>query len=326
MNAKTQQPEFKIDPKMKALLPPLDADAQKELRASIQKEGGAYEPLTVWKEKGILIDGHNRWAILSELNKSASKPYSFTVEERSFKGEQEARIWALSKQLGRRNLTKNAMKLYRGQLYNLLKGDPKGNLKQNASGSTSKPKTNAAKVVAKKTGTSARQVKRDGKYATGLEKIKEAKGDEAAQKIVKGETKTTAAQVEAVASAKSEEERKKAIEAAFKPAEKPKAAAKAKDTAKAPKATQESSQKADDPEKFGGNLALLRQTIIDAARKVSDAKSDAAVKKALPELREAFKALDEAREKSANPESMGDKVDLSKASTSHSATQDDFDD
>jgi N6-adenosine-specific RNA methylase IME4 len=87
-----------IDPEFQALIPPLRLDEQALLNDSIQYEG-VRDPLVVWAEHNILLDGHNRHAIATALG------LSFDVRRLSFAGRDEAIEWMYEHQLGRRNLT-----------------------------------------------------------------------------------------------------------------------------------------------------------------------------------------------------------------------------
>jgi hypothetical protein len=87
-----------IDPEFQALIPPLRVDEQALLNDSIQFEG-VRDPLVVWAEHNILLDGHNRHAIATKLG------LPFDVRRLSFASRDEAIEWMYEHQLGRRNLT-----------------------------------------------------------------------------------------------------------------------------------------------------------------------------------------------------------------------------
>ncbi|MFB8797701.1 MAG: hypothetical protein U7126_26530 [Microcoleus sp.] len=55
---------LRIDPDFQTLIPPLSAIEFAALKSSILEEG-CRDPLVVWTEEKILIDGHNRYAICS---------------------------------------------------------------------------------------------------------------------------------------------------------------------------------------------------------------------------------------------------------------------
>lgn len=86
---------IKIDPELKALIPPLAADEYKQLEANIIGEG-CRDPLVVWN--GTLIDGHNRHEICTRHG------IKFDTVEMGFSDRLEAELWMIGNQIGRRNL------------------------------------------------------------------------------------------------------------------------------------------------------------------------------------------------------------------------------
>ena len=94
----TSNPKFKVIAEFRDLLPDLTPEEYKELEASICKEG-LREPLIVWKERGVLIDGHNRLKICKEHGKK------YRIIEKSFASKEDVKLWILDNQAGRRNMT-----------------------------------------------------------------------------------------------------------------------------------------------------------------------------------------------------------------------------
>jgi hypothetical protein len=90
-------PDLTVDPKLKSLIPPLSASEYVALRDSISREG-CRDPLTIWKNHQIILDGHNRYQICQELNAS------FKVVEIDLPDLTAAKIWMIKNQRGRRNL------------------------------------------------------------------------------------------------------------------------------------------------------------------------------------------------------------------------------
>jgi phage N-6-adenine-methyltransferase len=84
-----------IDPEFKALIPPLAPEELAQLEANILADG-CRDPLVTWH--GILIDGHNRFAICSKHG------LTFRTVEREFADRQAAELWMIGNQMGRRNL------------------------------------------------------------------------------------------------------------------------------------------------------------------------------------------------------------------------------
>lgn len=90
--------EFTIDPEFRDLLPRLSTDERGRLVAEINANG-CRDSLVVWKEWNILIDGHNRYEICSDLD------LPFETTELSFPSRDDVKMWMFRNQLGRRNLT-----------------------------------------------------------------------------------------------------------------------------------------------------------------------------------------------------------------------------
>ena len=91
-----EQYELKIDDEFKNALPPL-TDAEFTLLETNVVENGCEMPLVVWN--GVIVDGHNRYKICRKHN------IPFAVEEKSFSSKDEAELWIVQNQIGRRNLS-----------------------------------------------------------------------------------------------------------------------------------------------------------------------------------------------------------------------------
>ena len=120
---------LKIDPEFQNQIPPLTDDEYKQLEENILKEGKLLSPLIVWNN--ILVDGHNRYAILQK-----HPEIYFSTMPLRFENREEALAWICRNQLGRRNLSpeqkryligkqyeaeKKAAKIFRGNQYTLAK-------------------------------------------------------------------------------------------------------------------------------------------------------------------------------------------------------------
>ncbi len=88
--------ELKINKEFQDLIPALSPDELKLLTESIIKDG-VREPILIWNS--FIIDGHNRYNICQSYN------IPFETRELIFETEQDALIWIIKNQLGRRNLT-----------------------------------------------------------------------------------------------------------------------------------------------------------------------------------------------------------------------------
>ena len=87
-----------IDEEIAALIPPLDDSELEHLEASLLDEG-CRDPLVVWQETGILLDGHHRLALCERHG------LAYRLQYLSFATRDEALAWVIRNQLGRRNLT-----------------------------------------------------------------------------------------------------------------------------------------------------------------------------------------------------------------------------
>ena len=85
-----------IDPEFKALIPPLAPEELAQLEANILADG-CRDPLVTWR--GILIDGHNRFAICCKHG------LTFQAVEREFEDQSHVIEWIIRNQFGRRNLS-----------------------------------------------------------------------------------------------------------------------------------------------------------------------------------------------------------------------------
>ena len=87
--------DLAVDPEFRDLIPPLNEEELKLLEESLMADG-CESPLTVWN--GVIIDGHNRYAICRKHE------IPFSIQEKNFSSRDDAMLWMLRNQLGRRNL------------------------------------------------------------------------------------------------------------------------------------------------------------------------------------------------------------------------------
>lgn len=87
--------DLTVDPEFRDLIPPLNEEEMKLLEASIVADG-CESPLIVWN--GVIVDGHNRYAICRKHK------IPFAIQEKDFSSRDDAMLWMLRNQLGRRNL------------------------------------------------------------------------------------------------------------------------------------------------------------------------------------------------------------------------------
>lgn len=90
---------FSINPALETYIHPLSDEEERMLEESILAEG-CRDPLVVWREENVLVDGHHRKKICERHG------VSYQVAYRSFPDMEAAKAWMDLNQLGRRNLTK----------------------------------------------------------------------------------------------------------------------------------------------------------------------------------------------------------------------------
>lgn len=152
-----------ILPELEEFIIPLQKDEYAQLEQNI-KEEGCREPLTIWanNNKYILIDGHNRYKICNKYG------ISFNINKLKFENIENVKIWIINNQLGRRNLNPDQLSYFRGLKYERLKQN-KGGYK--AFLSKGQKGTLTSEKLAKEFKVSERTIKRDSKYARGLDFI-----------------------------------------------------------------------------------------------------------------------------------------------------------
>lgn len=174
--------QITIKEEFKNLIPPLAEEEFLQLEANILSEG-CREPVIVWQNEKeyILIDGHNRYTICQKHG------LSFRYEIKQFALEEDAKLWMISNQLGRRNLTPAQQSYLRGKRYETEKQQKGGYDKvlskgqnvpliveelQNTSKGQNVPLT--SERLGNEYGVSEKTIKRDAEYARGLDKIGES--------------------------------------------------------------------------------------------------------------------------------------------------------
>jgi hypothetical protein len=115
-----------VDPEFEALIPPLSAEECSQLESNL-RDHGLQSPLVVWqppdqKDRFILLDGHHRLKILKKLDTNPSERYfdHFDFQDptepifrdvendgrpRQIMSREDAKLWILRNQAGRRNLS-----------------------------------------------------------------------------------------------------------------------------------------------------------------------------------------------------------------------------
>jgi len=168
--------ELKINLEYKQLITDLTSDEYKELEESIVKEG-CRDSICVWD--GTIVDGHNRYKICVEHG------IKFNVYDMLFDNNDEAKIWILKNQFGRRNLSAYDRSVLALKLENLLKSIAKD--KQIQGGKvkvcqkSDKPPIDTKKELAKVAGVSHDTIHK-------VKKIEAKASPEVKEQLRRGET------------------------------------------------------------------------------------------------------------------------------------------
>ena|SRR2546426_1381663 len=156
-----------IDPEFHALCPPLSAEEYTQLEANLLAEG-CQEPLVVWQEAGVLLDGHNRYALCQ------AHALPFDVHARSLPSREDAINWIINNQLGRRNLTEEQKSYLRGKRYNREK---KQGARTDITSPQNEVKSHTAERLAEEYHVAPATVERDAQFADALDTLAELRGD-----------------------------------------------------------------------------------------------------------------------------------------------------
>jgi len=88
-----------IDPEFEKVFARMTSEQHADLKEAIRREG-VREPLAVWEETGILLDGHNRHRVCEELG--ITPPVTKITLQHT--DRDQAKIWMIQNQFTRRNL------------------------------------------------------------------------------------------------------------------------------------------------------------------------------------------------------------------------------
>jgi len=93
-----RQSAFIVDKEFHGLIPPLTEEERRGLEENLLTDG-CLDPLIVWAEQNILLDGHNRKEICDRYG------IDYGVREIRLPSRDDAKKWIIAHQFGRRNLT-----------------------------------------------------------------------------------------------------------------------------------------------------------------------------------------------------------------------------
>lgn len=146
--------QLKIDSDFEALLPP-SPTSDEAIEQQLVAEG-IQRPITVWKGKGIIVDGHRRYRAAQK------RGLPFVVQEIELPDKLAALAWIVNNQLAPRNLSALQEAQVRAKLVEI---------ETKTRGESRIMGVNVAQRVAARTGVTERTVHRSVKQAEALKRI-----------------------------------------------------------------------------------------------------------------------------------------------------------
>ena len=183
-----------IDPEFAAIWP-LTKDEREQLKKNVLRDGCIRDPLVVWSNGCILLDGHNRLGI------AKTHDLKFSLHSIDLPDRQAALDWIEDNQLGRRNLTPARIADVQGRRYRAEKrgrgGDGSNQHSEQIRQNDGKANVTAHRL-AKKHGVSPRTIERNAKFSERLDEIAKTH-PEVRDDILNGKTALTRADIEELA-------------------------------------------------------------------------------------------------------------------------------
>lgn len=211
--------EFVIDPEFRDKIPAMPQEDFDGLRADIIRDGYVRDPLVIWKEENILLDGHHRWRVIQEKPETLGD--KFRVDYKSFPDRWAAIAWICANQLHKHNLNDvmrdKLMQEEHDARAKSVGGDRRS--KEFSDDQSGHLKQTTRQIVAKEHGVGEGTVQRAIEFGRGLDKA-ESVVPGFKTEILTGKTKAPRSQVADIRKAKTDEEVKAAVEEIRKPKEK----------------------------------------------------------------------------------------------------------
>lgn len=179
--------EIEIDSEFKSLIPPLSQEERSQLETNLLNEG-CRDQLVVWQGHNILLDGHNRYEICTRLG------IEFRTVEIDLPDSEAAHDWLIDNQLGRRNLTPEAVSYLRGKRYQSLKAkvkNPEGKNQHSEVSYQNDTKPETADKLASQYKVGSATIKRDAQYAQAVDTLASVVGEEIRPFLLSREAKLT---------------------------------------------------------------------------------------------------------------------------------------
>ena len=213
--------EFIIDPEFRDKIPAMPQEDFDGLRADIIRDGYVRDPLVVWKEKNILLDGHHRWRVISENKETLGD--KFQVDYKSFPDRWAAIAWICANQLHKHNMTpiqkdvliheeyeaRQHSEAFKGNQYTKIGGGQKGQQQKNPT----------RREIAKEHNISEKAVRTAVEVGRGIDRAEEVVPG-FKKEVLSGETKALKSDLAAIRNMKDDEDVKEAVEVIRDPSKK----------------------------------------------------------------------------------------------------------
>jgi hypothetical protein len=201
---------FRIDPEFRDRIPGLSEEAFRGLEADILADGQIFDALKVWKEEGVLLDGHHRYTVAQKHG------MAYPVTYVSLPDRETALDWIDRHASDQRNLEPDALALIRGRRYNFEKKRHGGQDRFGSPSGHCDHLDGTAQTLASELGVSEKTIRRDGAFAQAVEKLG------ISQEVTSGKLEASRSDVVKVAKALPENPTPKQVEKAKKELEAPK--------------------------------------------------------------------------------------------------------
>lgn len=131
-------PTIRIDQEFRQLIPPLSDIERDQLEANLATDG-CRDPLVLWDD--LIIDGHNRYEICE------AHGWTYQTVQQPCTGREDAKIWIIRNQLGRRNLQPYQRAELALALKPLIAAQAKSRLVTSTGGAVPQPFQNSGKAA-----------------------------------------------------------------------------------------------------------------------------------------------------------------------------------
>jgi hypothetical protein len=208
-----QDARFTVDAEFARELPRSPAEVA-HTEALLLAEG-CRDKLVIWKDHGLLVDGHTRFALCALLGRT------YDLDEKEFADRSAVKAWMWDTHRSRRNLSEEAKSYGRGRQFNARQPQRRGgDHKSKKSNSQRENSKSVADELACKHHVSRATIYRDGRFQVDLDRVAAICGREIRDRVLSRELKWTRGDVERLAKL-SVEELRAVVQAALQSGKRP---------------------------------------------------------------------------------------------------------